>query len=119
VQWYNSILEYGHQMPVHSLVVLLRPEADAPNLTGVWESAFAGEEPYRIFRYQVVRVWQMPLASLLEAGLGLLPLAPICDEAAAKLPAVIRRMEKRFQLEAGSQDIGSLWTATDVLMGLR
>jgi hypothetical protein len=40
VQWYNALLEYRHKMPVHSLVVLLRKDADAPTLSGLFQRGF-------------------------------------------------------------------------------
>jgi predicted transposase YdaD len=120
VQWYNALLEYRHKLRVHSLVVLLRKEADASNLTGVFQSAFAGEPPYRTFRFQVARVWQLPVESLLHAGLGLLPLAPLSDDAAGHLPEVVAQINQRIEAEATDrQTKGTLWTATDILMGLR
>src|SRR5262249_920645 len=64
----NSLLEDRHDLPVRSVVVLLRPEADSPQLTGVYERGFPDEEPYLRFRYQVVRVWQLPPELLLTGG---------------------------------------------------
>jgi hypothetical protein len=32
---YNSVFEHRHQLPVLSVAVLLRPEADSPQLTGL------------------------------------------------------------------------------------
>jgi predicted transposase YdaD len=120
LHWYNALLEYRHKLRVHSLVVLLRKEADASNLAGVFQSAFPGEPPYRTFRFQVVRVWQLPVESLLHAGLGVLPLAPLSDDAAGRLPEIVAQINQRIQAEATDQQTkGTLWTATDILMGLR
>jgi hypothetical protein len=83
----NSLLENRHGIRVRSGVILLRPQADSPQLTGVYERSFPGEEPYLTFRYAVVRVWQLSPHSLLSGGLGLLPLAPISAMTEAELPA--------------------------------
>src|SRR5271157_3195990 len=66
----NSLLEDRHELPVRSAAVL-HPEADSPQLTGVYQRGFPGEAPYLTFRYQVVRVWQLPVEPLLTGGLPL------------------------------------------------
>src|SRR5438105_155100 len=50
----NGLLEDRHGLLVLSVAVLLRPEADSPQLTGVYERRFPTEPAYLIFRYQVV-----------------------------------------------------------------
>src|SRR5262245_61477244 len=40
---YNTLLDDRHEMPVRSVAVILRPEADSPQLTGTWERRFAGQ----------------------------------------------------------------------------
>lgn len=84
VSWYNGIVSYKHDCLVHSVIVLLRREADSPRLTGEYTQRFGDEPPYRYFRYQVVRVWQMSADSLTAGGWGLFPLAPLCDDAVAR-----------------------------------
>ncbi len=119
VHHYNALLEYRHGAPVWSVVVVLNRPADHAALTGVFERGFPGELPYRMFRYQVVRVWQMPPETFLTGGLGTLPLAPLSDVAEGDLPGVVRRMEERIKVEMPEADRGPVWTATGVLMGLR
>jgi hypothetical protein len=112
-------LGYRHALPVRSAVLLLRREADSPGLTGEYRLQFPGEEPYQLFRYQVVRLWQVPLQPLLAGPLGTLPLAPLTDEAESVLPAVVARVNDRLRHEASQTDAEKLLTATVVLMGLR
>ena len=119
VHLYNALLERRHGPPIASLIVLLRRTADAPEITGLLQRGFPGEPPYLAFRYQVVRVWQLPAEMFLNGGLGILPLAPLGAVAEAELPAIIGRMEQRLRQEATPEDAGILWTVTDVLMGLR
>lgn len=116
---YNGLLERQHGLPVRTVVVLLRRSADAPGLTGVLQREFSGEAPYMVFRYQVVRLWELPLATFLNGGLGILLLAPLSVVTEAELPSVIARMQQRFSQEATPDEAETLWTATDVLMGLR
>jgi hypothetical protein len=104
---------------VRTAVILLRRSADDPALTGELTRSFPGEAPYLTFRYQVVRVWQMPPEVFLGGGLGVLPLAPLSQVAEADLPAMIGRMEQRLRAETTPDEAAMLWTAADVLMGLR
>jgi predicted transposase YdaD len=89
-------------------------------INGVYLRQFPdAAEPYRLFRYQVVRVWELPVESLLRGGLGTLPLAPISAVTEAQLPDVIRRMRERLDLQKQRARAERLWTAAYVLMGLR
>jgi len=67
----------------------------------------------------VVRVWKVPVESLLKGGLGPLPLAPLSAVTEVELPGVIARMQQRVAAEATPALARELWTAAYVLMGLR
>jgi predicted transposase YdaD len=117
---YCTVLHHRHNLAVRGIVLLLRRHANATNLTGRYELCEPGEsEPYDIFRYHVVRLWEHPLAPLLSGGLGLLPLAPLTDEAAADPGPVIKRIETRLRAEAPPGLGDKMRTATFLLMGLR
>ena len=118
LQLYSALLENRFGLLVRSLLVLLRREADSPDITGLYERQFDNEVPYLVFRYQVVRVWKLDPQVFLSGGLGILPLAPLSNMAEAALPGSIHQMEKRINQEA-QPEVGTLWTATAVLMGLR
>jgi hypothetical protein len=113
---YNAVADYRTGCPVRSVAVLLRQEADSPQLTGVVERGLPDEPPEEVFRYRVVRVWQLPAERLLAGGLGTLPLAPISNVDRGQLPGVIRQMKQRLRREQRARE---LWTATKVLLGLR
>jgi predicted transposase YdaD len=112
------VLDYRHNLPVLSVAVLLHPGADSPQLTGRVERALAGEEPHAFLRYQVLRVWRLPVETLLSGGLGTLPLVPLSDVRQEDLPEVVRQMQQRLQHEERTR-AGDIWAATRVLMGLR
>lgn len=116
---YNVLLHDRHQLPVHSVVVLLRPEADHPGLTGSYQYQSPRGSGRLVMSYQVVRVWQEPAEAFLTGGLGTLPLTPLSDVSREALPAVISRMEERLTREAPPAVAASLWTSTYILMGLR
>lgn len=117
---YNAALEDRHDVPVASVVVLLRPEANLRRISGVYERRLPqAAEPYRVFRYQVIRVWELPTASLLSGGLGRLALAPISAVGEAELPSVLREMKHRVARVHDRGRLGRWWTAVYVLMGMR
>jgi hypothetical protein len=116
LRMYNTIVDYRSGLPVRSVAVILRPEADSPQLTGVYERVIAGEHPHVVFHYDVIRIWQVPVERFLEGGLGTLPLAPISAVAEAELPRVIKRMGERLGRQERAKE---LWTATRILLGLR
>jgi predicted transposase YdaD len=115
----NGLLEDRHELRVRSGVVLLRPEADSSQLTGVYERGFPGEEVYLTFRYQVVRIWQLPPEPLLTGGLALLPLAPISAVTEAEIPGIIKRMGQRLSSRRGRRQAVVVWAAAYLLLGLR
>lgn len=72
---YNVLAERQVGLPVRTVVFLLRPEADGPGMRIPFHRQFPGEPSYLHFDFRVVRMWQEPVEALLNAGLGLLPLA--------------------------------------------
>jgi predicted transposase YdaD len=115
----NSLLGHRHELRVRSAALLLRPASDSPQLTGVYERQFPGEEAYLTFRYTVVRVWQLPPEPLLTGGLALLPLAPISAVTEGELPSIIKRMERRLSNRRGRKQAPLVWGAAYILLGLR
>src|SRR5207253_10825757 len=115
---------YRFGVPVHSIIILLRPVAGHGRLTG--RLCYAGRrgKGRMDFRYEIIRLWRQPARRYLESGLGLLPLAPLCrlpeggstEEAKA---AVIRQINERLEREAGPETRAKLLTATYILAGLR
>ena len=112
------MLLYGrHDLPAHTAVVLLRPEADDPGLTGV----VSYESPQGCgglaFRYQVLRVWQRPAETFLAGGLGTIPLTPLSAVSQTRCPFGTPdggAIEPRGAASGRSEVVGR-----DVLMGLR
>jgi predicted transposase YdaD len=119
LHWYNALLGHGHGQRVRTVLVLLRPAADSPQLDGIYREQFPGEAPYLEFRYTVLRVWRMPAESFLAGPLGTLPLAPISAATEAELPGVVRRLDERLESEASPEQRLVLGTAAMLLTGLR
>jgi uncharacterized protein DUF4351 len=118
VHHYNALLEYRHGAPVWSVVVMLSRAANHASVTGVFERGFPAEAPYRTFRYQVVRVWEMPPEPFLAGGLGTMPLALLSDVTKKDVPDIIRRMQERVRPET-PEARGEFWQAATTLMGVR
>jgi predicted transposase YdaD len=116
---YNALAAERHQLPVSSAVVLLRPDADGVELTGLLRERHRLDRRELRFPYTVVRVWQVPVDTLLTGGPGTLPLVPLGDVEPDRLPEVMRRAGDRLKAEVSKPVAEKLWAATYVLMGLR
>jgi predicted transposase YdaD len=117
---YNALLEHRHELPVESIVVLLAAGANLRTINGIYERSLPTEsQPYLQFRYRVIRVWELPVETILSAGPSVLPLAPISYVHKGQLSAVIKRMQERLATLSDHSKVGELWTATKMLMGLR
>jgi predicted transposase YdaD len=116
---YSALLRRHHRVPVRTALVLLRPVADGPELTGVLEQKYRNGQVYDWFRYDVVRVWKQPVDLFLASGLTVLPLAPVSDVADEKLPGVLMAIAERLAREASPEEAATLWNANRILMGLR
>ncbi len=121
---YNALLYRRYRVPVHSIVLLLRPQAQHPNLDGGVRYAARGRPGHMDFGYEIVRLWERPAEDLLAGSLGLLPLAPLCRlpenvPLEEGLGSVIRRVVERLQQEATAEQVKRLFTATYLLTGLR
>jgi hypothetical protein len=115
----SALLEARHDLPVCSVVIVLRPEADSPRLTGMLQRAIPGRPPYRHFGYEVIRLWQQDSERLVKGGAGTLPLAPVGDVTEGNVPAIIERMRDRLRSPGLRDQAGELWAATHILLGLR
>ncbi len=117
--WYRQVaLDYRHDLPVLTVLVLLRKEANSPSLTGRYDRHMPDGWQTNRYDYRVVRLWQENVESFLNAGIGLVPLAPLTDVPPADLPQLVGRMAERINAEPRPR-AAKLWTATYLLMGLR
>jgi hypothetical protein len=117
--WFRQVaLDYRHGLPVLTVLVLLRKEANSPALTGSLERRLPDGRLTNRYDYQVVRLWREPAEPFLTGSVGLLPLAPLADVEPTDLPALVQRMAARINQEPRPR-AAKLWTATSLLMGLR
>jgi predicted transposase YdaD len=124
VRLYNALLHHRYRVPVHSLVVLLRPAADAAAITGRLRYQGLPRRGRTDFRYEVIRLWQRPVRRLLTGGPGSWPLAvlgrlPAADSVEGALTGVVREIDARARRAAEAAEAAELLAAAFVLTGLR
>ena len=112
---YNVLLHERHQLPVQSVVVLLRKQADVRGLTGLVEYGPFPERGSLRFQFEVVRLWEQPVETLLAGGEGTLPLAPLGATEPDEIQDVVRQINARAR---GTQNGDLLQDAAYILMGL-
>ncbi len=117
--WYRQVaLDYRHNVPVLTVLVLLRKEANSPSFTGKHERFLPDGRLVNRYDYQVVKLWKEPADSFLNAGVELVPLAPLSDVAEQQLPDLIHRMAARINILPPGR-ANKLWAASYFLMGMR
>lgn len=119
---YNAAYHHHDSVPVRTIVLLLRPAADHPRLTG--RLAYHAGHGRVEFEYEIVRLWQQPLEPFLGGGLGLLPLAPLCQLPAGvpleqAMQEVIQQIDQRLASGVPHAEAVQLMTATVILTGMR
>ncbi|MGP0069818.1 MAG: hypothetical protein ACLQGP_40230 [Isosphaeraceae bacterium] len=121
---YNAALCYRFHVPVHSVAILLRPKAEHPNLTGRLTYSAQPRRGKMDFRYEVIRIWEIPAKRLLRCGPGVLPLSVLGalppgvtmeDGVAEVVAKLCRRVERTYDREEANH----LITSTLILSGLR
>jgi predicted transposase YdaD len=116
---YSVVLESHYQVPVRTTLVLLREAADGTELTGVLEKRYRDGTVYDSFRYDIVRIWEQPVERFLQAGLPVLPLAPVSNVGLDRLGEVLTAVARRLHDEATPDQTATLWRATTILLSLR
>src|SRR5439155_447827 len=121
---YHALLFAHNHVPVHTVVILLRPEAAHSNLNGAIRYAPRPGRGRMDFTYEVVRLWERPAEELLTAELGVVPLAmlgrlPEDLSLEDGLTAIARRVVERLTREAPPERASKLLTDAFLLTGLR
>jgi hypothetical protein len=121
---YHALLFAHYRVPVHTVIILLRPEAAHANVNGVIRYAPRPGRGSMDFSYEIVRLWERPAEELLAADLGVAPLAmlgrlPEGLSLEDGLTAVAQRIVERVTNEAPPERVKKLLTDAFLLTGLR
>lgn len=117
---YNALLHRQFAVPVHSTIVMLRPQAAHTNLDGIVAYAPRPLRGKMEFGYEVVRLWERPATDFLQGDVGVAPLALL-----GKLPAevtvsdIVAQLIDRLNQAASIDQQRRLLTASFILAGLR
>lgn len=121
---YNSLLYAQHHVPAHTILVLLRPQAAHSKLTGSVGYAPRPEHGRMDFKYEIVRLWELPAEELMASDVGIAPLAMLgrLPEGTSRedaLTSVAQRIVERLTKEAPPDRAKRLLTDALLLTGLR
>jgi hypothetical protein len=121
---YNALLHAEYHVPVHSIIILLRPQAAHSNLNGVVSYATRSGRGSMNFAYEIVRLWERSVETFLNGALGTLPFAmlgtlPEGVSTVDGLATVAQRLIDRIDKEASDDRGRKLLTAAFLLAGLR
>ncbi len=114
----QAVLDHRHNLPVLSVLVLVRKQANVPRLRGVYDRRLPNGQPTNRYHYRVVRLWREDPEDYLTGGVSLMPLAPLTNISKADLPGVVRRMRERLEALPGPR-ADKLWDAAYFLAGAR
>jgi hypothetical protein len=116
---YSGLIEHDMELPVQSVLILLSPDADGIACTGIVERKLPFRKTcYDEFRFDVIRLWQIPAESCLKGGLGTLALAPLCDLRGYELPQIVYFIKSRVDVEiTDAAERNEFWASVEILMG--
>jgi hypothetical protein len=121
---YNSLLYRHYRVPVHTIIVLMRPQAAHSKMDGTVRYEARPGRGKMDFGYEQVRLWERPAEELLQGNLATAPLAmlgalPSGVELVPGLTGVAQRLLERLESEAPLEAQRKLLTTAFVLTGLR
>ncbi len=121
---YNVLLYRHYLVPVHSSIILLHPKAGHSNPGGTIHYTARSSDGKMEFKYKVIRLWEIPTETLLQGGLGTVPLAtlsrlPIGIPEEDSLAVIVQRLVDRVVQDAPEEHAKKLLTSAYLLAGLR
>jgi predicted transposase YdaD len=116
---YFGLIHYKRPERIETVVVLLRPEADGPELVGKYAPQGDSGPTSASIEYHVVRLWERPGDELLNGGIGVSPLAPLASIDRAQLSSIMAHIVERFRREADDSTASELRNVLTMLLNLR
>lgn len=124
VMAYHALLFAHYHVPVHTIIILLRPEAAHSNMSGLIRYAPRPGRGRMEFGYEVLRLWERSAEALLHADLGVAPLAVLGrlpEDLALEdgLTVIAQQLAERITKEAAPDRTRKLLADAYLLTGLR
>ena len=117
---YNTLAPHLHDIPVMTLLVLLRRSALASDMTGKFVRRDPLDRIIAEFNYHIEKVWERPISHWLNGGPGLAPLALLTDEAESGLDTAVDRIRQSLQRQGAGENLTSeVFGSSFILGGLR
>ncbi len=115
----NVLIGGDAELPVLSILNLLRPSADSELFSGEYLRTVNGFGPVTIFYYPVVRLWKLDAEAILNGPPAVLPIATLANVPDETVPNVLRRIDERMIHETDSSTASTIMVASLLLAGLR
>jgi hypothetical protein len=121
---YNALVFAHYHVPVHTIIILLRPKAAHGNLNGAVHYAPRPGRGSMDFSYEIIRLWERPAEELLSADLSVTPLAmlgrlPEGVSVEDGLRVIAQQINERLEQEAPPEQVKKLLIDAFLLTGLR
>jgi predicted transposase YdaD len=115
----NVLIGGDAELPVLSILNLLRPSADSELFSGEYLRMVNGFGPVTVFYYPVVRLWRLDAEAILNGPPAVLPIATLAIVPDETVPNVLRRIDERMIHETDSSTASTIMVASLLLAGLR
>lgn len=120
IHFYSTLLSRRHGLPVMSVAVLLTPSSDGPAMNGAFGREQSTVGRYLDFRFQEIRLWEIPFDTIIDDGHGVWPLALLASDADdERLKQIVDQSTTRILREMPRQQAATLLSAEYILAGLR
>ncbi len=119
---YNILIDgrFDRRFPVKSVLVILRPDANATDQSGLAQRADHDAFEYLTFRYVVIRIWEQSFDELMQGGLSIVPLAMLTNEALNNAQVAYERFEQKLNEPGITREQQSeIVSITKILCGMR
>jgi hypothetical protein len=94
---YNTMIDIQHDLPVETVLILLRPKALVSDMTGRYRRVGVKGKLIPEFHYHIERVWERPLGYWQERGIALdAAFSLVTDEAGRNLERNVLRFRERL-----------------------
>jgi predicted transposase YdaD len=115
----NVLIADVGKLPVLSVLALLRPSADSRKFNGRYVRRVKTFGLVTLFRYAVVRFWELDVEAILNGPPAVLPIATLAKVSDEAVPSVLRRIDDRMIHETDSSTASTIMVASLLLAGLR